>query len=352
MPRWNVRALLLGLLLLGLAAGTLAPAGRHATPVAHAADVWNVQVGGDAAGLPATAISFFPSVLDVHVGDTVVWNFVPAQDPHTVSFLAKQPPPEGFIPGPNGEIDFGPAAAPFGPVGPAATYDGTVPVSSGIPAEEDATFRLTFTATGFFDYLCLVHGPSMSGLVRVAGAGATLPETPNQARQRGLADFHSLTEQATEGGPPPGPPPAAGGLATQPAVVPVAAGASIIGGFVGNLAGLLFIPDTVTVRRGDTVVWTVVDPLEIHTVTFTSGAPPPPFVDIRPQPAGPPSLVVPANVAGAAGGATYTGQGYVNSGILFTGQSFVLKIDAPPGTYEYLCLVHPTAMKATLRVTQ
>src|SRR5262249_61567058 len=134
MRRWTVRILLRGLLALGLVTGMVRLAGRRATPVALAADVWNVQVGGDAAGLPATAIAFFPSVLDVHVGDTVVWNFVPAQDPHTVSFLAKQPSPEGFIPGPNGEIDFGPAAAPFGPVGPAATYDGTVPVSSGIPA--------------------------------------------------------------------------------------------------------------------------------------------------------------------------------------------------------------------------
>src|SRR5262249_3148714 len=175
-----------------------------------------------------TAIAFFPSVLDVHVGDTVVWNFVPAQDPHTVSFLAKQPPPPGFIPGPGGEIDFGPAAAPFGPVGPNATYSGTVPSRPAIPAEEDATFRLTFTATGVFDYLCLVHGPSMSGLVRVSSAGATLPETPDQARQRGLADLQSLTAQATEGGPPPGPPPAAGGLPAQPAVVPVAAGASLM----------------------------------------------------------------------------------------------------------------------------
>ncbi len=39
-------------------------------------------------------------------------------------------------------------------------------------------------------------------------------------------------------------------------------------------------------------------------------------------------------------GTSYSGKGYLNSGLLSDGQSFALTIDAPPGTYEYVCLVH------------
>ena len=46
-------------------------------------------------------------------------------------------------------------------------------------------------------------------------------------------------------------------------------------------------------------------------------------------------------MAGPAGGDTYTGQGYVNSGIMGPGTPFALRFDAPAGSYEYLCLVHP-----------
>jgi plastocyanin len=110
-----------------------------------------------------------------------------------------------------------------------------------------------------------------------------------------------------------------------------------------------FLNGDITVRRGDTVVWAMADPFEEHTVTFTSGATPPAVAEPRPQPAGPPALVVPADVAGPAGGDTYTGEGYVNSGILGPGATFALRFDAPPGTYEYLCLLH-REMKAQITV--
>jgi len=55
------------------------------------------------------------------------------------------------------------------------------------------------------------------------------------------------------------------------------------------------------------------------------------------------------------GGTTYTGQGFLNSGQLFGGArgriAFVAEIDAPAGTYEYQCLIHPD-MKATITVTE
>lgn len=93
-------------------------------------------------------------------------------------------------------------------------------------------------------------------------------------------------------------------------------------------------------RRGDVVLWSNADPYAAHTVTFTSGAPAPGFAEPRPQPSGPPLLVVPAAVLGPAGGTTYSGRGYLNSGFLFPGDAFALTIDAPPGTYAYVCVIH------------
>jgi plastocyanin len=41
----------------------------------------------------------------------------------------------------------------------------------------------------------------------------------------------------------------------------------------------------------------------------------------------------------------------VSSGILGNGGAYVLRFDAPPGSYEYLCLIHPT-MRGRVTVTE
>ena len=104
-------------------------------------------------------------------------------------------------------------------------------------------------------------------------------------------------------------------------------------------------------RRGDTVVWVMPDPFEVHTISFASGGTPPDFVEPRPQTAGPPQLVIPPTVAGPVGGSTYSGQGLVSSGIIGNGSAYLLRFDAAPGTYEYLCLIHPT-MRGKITVTE
>jgi plastocyanin len=60
--------------------------------------------------------------------------------------------------------------------------------------------------------------------------------------------------------------------------------------------------------------------------------------------------VIPPAVAGPVGDGTYAGQGLVNSGILGNGGAAFLRFDAPPGAYEYLCLIHPT-MRGRVTVT-
>jgi plastocyanin len=126
---------------------------------------------------------------------------------------------------------------------------------------------------------------------------------------------------------------------------PIAAGTSqVVVAGVGDGFGasvLAFVNGDRSVKRGDTVVWANADPFEIHTVTFPgAGAQPPEFIEPRPQAGGPPALVIPANVAMPVGGDTFTGA-YANSGIVGVGGGYALRFDAAPGTYNYLCVIHP-----------
>jgi plastocyanin len=328
------------------------------TSVARAADTWNVQVSLDlkdeAKDEAFVVNAFLPSALTIHRGDTVAWKWA-SEVPHTVTFLSGQPAPPLFVPGPTaGELAAGPAFFPAGPTGPNVAYDGTQLVGTGVPAAEEGgfSFRLTFTRAGVYPYVCLTH-PGMNGSVQVLEGDAPLAETPAQAQARGQAQSDALVTQlradvktvqstrlASAGGP---------SIHTNALGI-----SSLIGpGNAGGASALQFLPTTLTVRRGDRVVWTLADPLEVHTVTFTSGAPTPDFLEVRPQAGGQPLLVIPAPVAGPAGGTTYTGQGYLNSGIVSIGNAVIFTVDAPPGTYEYLCLIHwPQGMKAKLVVTE
>jgi plastocyanin len=315
----------------------------HAVPVVRAADTWEVQAGGDVASQSIEPTAFFPSQLTIHVGDSVSWTIAGF---HTVTFLSNQPPPAFITPGPGpGELTLGPAFFPIGPIGEdnSVSYGGAAQISSGTPLEgpDAPPFRVTFTAPGMFDYLCMVH-PGMVGTVTVLAAGTALPETPAQAKARGQAAHAAVVAQTVEAA-----------QSVQSTRAPAAGGATIHTLAVGltNPAGASadrFLPGDITVRRGDIVVWTMADPANIHTVTFLSGAPTPAEVEVRPQPAGPPQIVFPANVAGPVGGPSYTGQGYVNSGLMSAGSSFVLTFDAPAGTYEYRCLIHSGAVAEQL----
>jgi plastocyanin len=296
-----------------------------------------VQVGGDDEATAVVAQSFFPSPRVIHAGDTVDFKFASL---HTVTFNAGQPDLPAIVPGPNpGELMFGPGLFPAGPAGPNVTFDGKTQISSGAPLQgpEQAAFRVTFTAPGVYGYVCVLH-PGMRGEVSVREANAPLPETPAQSKARGQADLAALHQRMKAG---------------KEMVAPAHAG-SVHGVTAGlgdafGVSALQFINGNVAVQRGDTVVWSNADPFEIHTVTFTSGAMPPEFGELRPQPSGPPMIVLPANVTGPVGGESYNGQGYVSSGILGPGSGYALRFDAPAGSYEYLCLVHPF-MKGTITV--
>jgi len=113
-----------------------------------------------------------------------------------------------------------------------------------------------------------------------------------------------------------------------------------------------FFPASLRVRAGDTVTWQI-NSDEPHTATFLSGAPMPP--DPIPVPGGGPTdlMLNPESSfpsrAPDAPVETYDGSGYRNSGFLSNGtvvppnEAYSLTFDTP-GTYQYLCLIHPTTM--------
>jgi plastocyanin len=102
----------------------------------------------------------------------------------------------------------------------------------------------------------------------------------------------------------------------------------------------VFAPGTTTINVGDTITWRL-DSTEFHTVTFLAGQPEPEFV--TPGPDG--AFLNPAAVL-PAGGNTYDGSAYTNSGLMMLGgpgsepPTYSLTF-TKPGTYDYVCIVHP-----------
>ena len=93
-----------------------------------------------------------------------------------------------------------------------------------------------------------------------------------------------------------------------------------------------FLPGEITVDAGDSITWNLGSG-EFHTVTFLSGTDAPPLI-------GPgPSLNLPAILP--AGGSTYDGTGFHNSGLLpdVAGPSYTLTF-TQAGSFPFLCLIH------------
>lgn len=117
-----------------------------------------------------------------------------------------------------------------------------------------------------------------------------------------------------------------------------------------------FFPGTLTVNAGDTVYFAFPEMPGFHTVTFLSGEAPPELLvlDLTATPeAGPPRLMLNPALVLPAGGPTYDGTGFLNSGADIFRQPDdppVMVTFTEPGTYEYLCLPHGAVMRGTIIV--
>lgn len=104
------------------------------------------------------------------------------------------------------------------------------------------------------------------------------------------------------------------------------------------IQGNAFFPGELSIHVGDSITWAVHSG-EIHTVAFTYGPPPPELVGFD-------------VVRTPAGGSTFNGSGWFNSGLLSTapglGSSYKLTF-TKVGDFRFQCLVHAT-MQGALHV--
>ena len=339
----------IGMLIL-LAASLTAPQSMAAALAPQAGPTtWTILVGGQA-GVQQTAMGpmgawqfmrFYPDSITVNVGDTIVWKLASAE-PHTVTFPKPgDKSPDLVMPETGSQRMLGNPLALFPQGGP--SFDGTALTGSGqlgADPQFPTEYKLTFTKEGTFQYFCTFH-PMMTGKVIVQAAGSPYPKTQAQIDADAKAQLAADTQAAMQV------------EAQQPKQAATKAGPDggtihevAIGYGDGVLAWMRFAPTDLTIHVGDSVEFTQKAVDVPHTVTLASGGKEPDLFLVEPQQAGPPKLVINPVVLAPAGGPTYSGKDYFNSGWMwgtkdpFPGpRSYVLKFDTP-GTYEFYCVLH------------
>ena len=309
--------------------------------------VWNVQVGSGGQGVGIAA--FLPEAITIHSGDTIHFVDPNAWEPHTVTSI----PPGGAVP------DFT-VGTPQPGLNPLAAYpsfngsgvqryDPSQYYNSGLLNQNDAV-DVSFSKTGTFSFICLIHGgidpaTGQAGgmhidvtVVPQGGAGPTSQDVIDAAATAQRTTLISAGTQAAS--------------TLQLTQAKLSDGTTNWGVTAGGsgLASLdpegvtdipQFSPSGLSINTGDTVTWTNNTGVP-HTVTFLSGGPDVPLVTPLPGGVGPPFLAINPLVQTPAGGPTYDGTGYVNSGFISTGggaNTFALTF-TKAGTYQYICHLH------------
>jgi plastocyanin len=347
-------------MLLLLAASLTAPQSLAAAPALQGPTTWTVVLGGQA-GVQQTSMGpmgawqfmrFYPGTITVNVGDTIVWKLASAE-PHTVTFPKPgDKVPDLIVPEEGSQRLLANPLALFPQGG--SSYDGTALTGSGqlgADPQFPTEYKLTFTKEGTFQYFCAFH-PMMTGTVIVQAAGSPYPKTQAQIDAEAKAQLDADTQAAMQ---------AEAQQPQQAATKAAPDGSTIyevnIGYGDGVLDWMRFAPTDLTVHVGDSVEF-VQQAIDVpHTVTLSSGGKEPDLFLIEPQQAGPPKLVINPVVLAPAGGPTYSGKDYFNSGWIwgtkdpFPGpRSYTLKFDTP-GTYEFYCALHdPMGMSGHITV--
>lgn len=314
-----------------------------------------------------TLNAFFPSKLDVHVGDSVTFK---SASFHTVAYFpGKLPaivvPGEGKLDGIldaagqpfwfNGQARLSYNPQVFGPIPGKAVVKGT-PIASGIlspqtPKSPPASVTWSFDKVGAYKLICTIHGPAMKVTVNVKPAAAKIA-SPTQVDSAALAE---ITKQADG--------------AAKSTAVKAPANTVIMGPGLTSPTRLAFEPATLTVKAGTTVTFKEVSKTEIHNVIFGPKAWILAFQkkqDLLPTGPGAPNQISPLLVYGSEAPGkppVYDGTNHGN-GILAT----PLNDNAPgnppqglagsaqvtftkPGTYGYFCLLHGPDMSGKIVVT-
>jgi plastocyanin len=142
-----------------------------ATPAAGSTsgNVWDVRAGAE--GDEVAVLRFMPDNLAIAAGDTVRWTVESELEPHTVTFLGGEEPPDLIEPQMQ---EGGPPKLVFNPdivgrVGP-EVYSGTGYANSGAMGADFeeytglSTYELTFDTRGEYPYYCALHGSPTMGM--------------------------------------------------------------------------------------------------------------------------------------------------------------------------------------------
>ena len=321
-------------------------------------------------GRDTTAIvGFFPSTVRIRAGDTITWKHN-TDEPHSVSFFpeAERLVAQEIIPIPGG----GPTDLMFNPEivfpsEPADTYSDTGLFNSGVMLGEVLvaelpgaplieSFTLTFDKPGTYKYVCQVHPFAMRGTVIVEDA--TAEDLPGQDQidaqaQQEMAPLLAQIGKIEDAG-----------QAVRQEVGPD--GTTIWHVQAGGISRdprvelLEFLAKDITIREGDTVVWTSGS---FHNVTFHPGRMHPQFIQLKPQDQGPPvvafnpEVVFPAKPAAAFDGTGFWSSGLIGIGVgppgLLPGGSTFSMTFSKAGTFKYMCAIHrPLGMTGSVTVTE
>lgn len=308
---------------------------------------------------------FFPSKLQVHVGDSVRFR---SADFHTATYLGStsistlpiftRDPANGTYSGINDaagtpfyfnglpKFVYNPAA--LAPAGSAAIVKGTLS-SSGVLSKSG--WKVTFSKTGTYVFNCLVH-PMMKISITVKAKKARIPSAAsvraNMAKELAFAVKTATVLDKT--------------VPSDPTTVYVGVGKSVPGGSVEIMG---FRPQVLKIKAGTTVTFLQNSPMEPHDMVFG----PPDWVknflqttDLIPQGPGAPNQVEPVFFYGT----DPTSAPYVYSGSNHGNGFLATPLLGPPGTplpkqfqitftkpgvYKYICGLHGPDMNGEIDVS-
>jgi plastocyanin len=335
-----------------------------ALPAAASAATKTVVVGPAGkppAGTPkdADANAFFPRALKLHAGDSLKFQFAGF---HVVNFPKKGDAfatfemPAGTTSGVkdaagndfwfNGQPSF--ALNPTAVVGTksGAPYTGAKGVQSGLSlSDAPKPWSVKFPKTGTFTWNCPIH-PGMTGKVTVVAKGKKGVPSPKADAARGQAEFKkavAIAKALDKKAPP--------------------AGDTVVAGPDDAKSGVVlfrFSPAQKTVKVGAPVTLSMTPgTTETHTFTFAkdlASLEPVAQAFVNPQTGTMSSQVLyPSDPQLTGYDGTQHGDGFFSTGALDGDAKTPLPQKATitfaaPGTYQYLCLIHPD-MRGQITVT-